>query len=152
MVNVLEQSKNAHLPFNSLYSDGNLTDAVIRQQIETLLIAGYETSATTISFTILMLAMHSNVQEQVFNELHSIYDSQHEQTTNEHMAKLDMLDRVIKETMRLFPPASIIGRTSSIDFSLSNCIIPKGATIAMSIFTMHRVITEFYLKKMIFFR
>lgn len=135
----MEQPKDAPLPFNSLHNDRNLTDAVIKQQIETLLIAGYETSAMTISFSILMLAMHSSVQEQVFKELHSIYDTQHGETTHQHMTELDILDRVIKETMRLFPPASMIGRTSAADFSLSNCIIPKGATIAMSIFTLHRV-------------
>lgn len=135
----METPKNAHLPFSSLYNDRNLTDVVIKQQIETLLIAGYETSAMTISFSILMLAMHSNVQEQVFKELHSIYDTQHEETTHLHMTELDILDRVIKETMRLFPPASMIGRTSTADFPLSNGIIPNGATIVMSIFTLHRV-------------
>lgn len=139
---VSENSENIHkkrnFPFTSLY-DENLSEVEVKQQIPTLLIAGYDTSAATISFVILMLAMHPDIQEQVFDELHSVFDTQNEDTTCEHLSRLNTLDRVIKETLRLFPPAPLIGRISTTDFPLPNCTIPKGATIAMSIFTMHRV-------------
>lgn len=123
----------------SLFIDANISDDVIKQQIATLIAAGYETSALTISYSILMLAMHPKIQEQVFDELHEIYDIQNEETTYEHLSKFDLLDRVIKETMRLFPAAPVIGRTSTIDFPLSDCIIPKGTTITIPIVTLHRV-------------
>lgn len=115
---------------------------MVKQQIEVLLIAGHETTASTIAFTTLMLAMHPHIQEHFFNELHSMYDTQNERTTYEHIQKLDMLDRVLKETMRLFPPFYLFSRTSTTDISLESCVIPKGVDVVMPIYTMHRVIWE----------
>lgn len=121
------------------YFAGKCSEQVVKWQIETILIAGSDTSALTVSFTILMLAMHPDIQDRLFDELHTIYDEQDEQTTYDHLQKLPLLDCCLKESMRLFPVASLIGRTASADIAVSNCTIPKGAVIALSIITLHRV-------------
>lgn len=112
---------------------------MVKQQFETLLMAGFETTASAISFAILMVAMHQEIQENAFNELRSVYDSQDEETTYEHIQKLHLLDRILKESMRIFPIAYLIGRTPTADIALSNCVIPKGIKITILIYTMHRV-------------
>lgn len=134
-----ENSFERRLSIIPLYFKGRLSEEMLKQQIETFLMAGYETTASTISYTILLLAMHPHIQEEVFHELLSAYDTQCEETTNEHINKLNLLDRVIKESMRLFPVGSIIERTSTADVPLKSCVLPKNTVILMSFFTMHRV-------------
>lgn len=126
-------------PLIPLYVKGELSEELVKQQIDVLLVAGHETTASTIAYAILMLAMHPNIQEQVFNELHSIYETQSQETNYEVMQKCELLDRVIKETMRLFPVVFAFLRTPTADIPLKSCVIPKGVTIAVPIYTLHRV-------------
>lgn len=86
-----------------------------------------------------MVAIHQDIQEQVFAELRSAYDSPDEETAYKHIQKMPLLDRILKESMRLFPVAYIIGRTPTADIPLKNCVIPKGIRVIISMFTMHRV-------------
>lgn len=121
------------------YFAGRCSEQVVKEQIETMLMAGSDTSALTVSFAILMLAMHTDIQDRLFEELQSLYDAQDEKTFYDKLGKLTYLDCCLKETMRLFPVASLIGRTPTIDIPVSNCTIPKGTIIALSIITLHRV-------------
>lgn len=100
--------------------------------------AGSETSALTLSYAILMLAMHQHVQDGLYDELRTVFDGQDEQASYEHLQRLTYLDRVIREVMRLFPSAPLISRCARADIPVSNCTIPKNAIIMMSIYNMHR--------------
>lgn len=124
----------------SLFFKRKLGEENVKQQIENFIIAGYDTTATTMSYTILLLAMHPDIQDQVFNELRTVYEAQDEETTYAHFRDLNLLDRVIKESMRLFPVAPSISRTAGCDIPVSNCVIPKDTFVLLSIYTMHRVI------------
>lgn len=52
-----------------LFYTGKFPDQLVKEQIETVLIAGNETSALTLSYTILLLAMHPDIQDQLYDEL-----------------------------------------------------------------------------------
>lgn len=80
-----------------LFSLGKFDEQTIKEQIETVLMAGSETSALTLSYVILMLAMHPDVQDRLYQELHSVFASQDEETSYEHLQQLTYLDRVLKE-------------------------------------------------------
>lgn len=103
-----------------LYYAGKFSEQLVKEQIETVLIAGNETSALTLSYTILLLAMHTEIQDRLYNELHSVkkskqffcshyliiqfyfyctkvYDTQDEHTTYEKIQQLPYLDMVLKE-------------------------------------------------------
>lgn len=121
-----------------LYYDGHFEERIVKEQIETVIIAGNETSALTISYVILLLAMHPDIQERLYDELRSVYETQTENTIYEHIQKLPYLDSVLKEGMRLFPVAPFIVRTVCADTQLSNCTVPKDAIIMMSLFNLHR--------------
>lgn len=131
--------KKPPLPILQLYLEGKLTEEMVKQQFETLLMAGFETTASAISFAILMVAMHEEIQEQAYKEICSVYDTPDEETTYDHIQKLHLLDRILRESMRLFPIAYLIGRTPTEDIQISNCVIPKGIKITILIYTMHRV-------------
>lgn len=137
--NVEKLSGGPQLPIIPLFVEGKLGEEMVKQQIEIILLAGHDTTATTAVHTILMLAIHPQIQEQLVDELHSVFDAQDEATTYEHMQKLHHLDRVIKETMRLFPVAPFIERTATADVPISNCILPKNSLIPLSFYTMHRI-------------
>lgn len=122
-----------------LFFSGHFSEQVVKEQIETVLIAGNETSALTLSYTILLLAMYPDIQERLYNELRSVYDTQDEETSYERVQKLTYLDLVLKESMRMFPVAPFIVRTATADTPVSSCIIPKGSIVMMSIFNMQRV-------------
>lgn len=131
-----------------LFFSGKFNAQIVKEQIETVLIAGNETSALTLSYTILLLAMYPEIQDKLYEELHSVYDTQDEYTTYEKVQQMPYLDMVLKEGMRMFPVAPFIVRTATADTPVSTCIIPKGAIIMMSIFNLQRVILLFIsLKK-----
>lgn len=83
--------------------------------------------------------MYPDIQEKVFEELRSVFESQDEEMSYEHIQKLPYLDRVIKEGMRVLPVVPFMMRTATADTQISNCVIPKEAFILMSIFNLHRV-------------
>lgn len=122
-----------------LYFTGKLDEKIIRDQVETIVIAGNETTALSLSYIILLLAMHPDIQDKVFNELHEIFDDQDEMIAYEHIQRMPYLDRVIKEGMRLLPVVPFIMRTARMDTPIGDCIIPKDAFILISIFNLHRV-------------
>lgn len=118
---------------------GKLDDKIIRDQIETIVIAGNETTALSLSYIILLLAMYPDAQEKLYDELHSVFDIQDEEVKYEHIQKLPYFDRVIKEGMRILPVVPFMMRTATADTPISTCTIPKDAFILMSIFNLHRV-------------
>lgn len=86
-----------------------------------------------------MLAMHQDVQEKVFEEVQNIdTEIEGDKVTDADLHKLQLLERVIKETMRLFPVLPIHGRYASEEIQLEKYTIPAGANIAISVFTAHR--------------
>lgn len=82
--------------------------------------------------------MHPEYQDRVFDELKSVCDSAFETVTYETICKMQYLEMVIKETMRLFPIAPILGRNCLADTKISSCTIPKGSLVAIIIYHMHR--------------
>lgn len=93
---------------------------VIADQIITILIGGSETSAITLSWTVLMLAMHQDVQQKVYEEIQSVFatDDRFEYVDHEALCKLNYIEQVIKETMRIYTIGPFIGRRTIGDIKL----------------------------------
>lgn len=103
-----------------------------------MIIAGNETSGLTISYAILMLAMHPDIQERAFEELKSLYDSPDEYSSYERIQQLTYLDCVLKEVMRMFPVAPFIVRCCIANTKLRTFTIPKDALVMVSLYNLHR--------------
>lgn len=88
-------------------------------ELTTTLIAGNETTALTISIVCLMLAMHPEIQEKVFQEIYENFSDKIIEASYEDLMKLNYLDMVIKETLRLYPSGPYIARTVTTDMELS---------------------------------
>lgn len=94
----------------------------ILQHIGIMLFAGNDTSAKTISFILLMLATHPDVQERCFQEIMQVCPGEDQPVSTEDIANLTYLDMVCKETMRLFPVAPIIARITTDDVKLNGML------------------------------
>lgn len=123
-----------------LYSKGMIDDKSIKDQVNLMIFAGNDTSGLTVSHALLLLAMHPAIQERVFDEIDRVYANTplDGPTTYEHITQLTYLEQVIRETLRLYPVAPYLLRYCKEDTQISKCIIPRGATVIVSLYTMHR--------------
>ena len=93
----------------------------LRDEMMTLLVAGQETSAILLAWTCAFLAHYPNVQAQALAGLKSPQPGGD---------GLQYLEAVILETMRLRPPAYIVGRCAAVDVALPGCELPAGVCAA----------------------
>ncbi|XP_055641213.1 probable cytochrome P450 313a4 [Toxorhynchites rutilus septentrionalis] len=118
-------------------SESNLlNDETMLDNINTFILASYDTTASTIAATLLMLAMHPDVQERAFQEINDTILS--DDIDYEHLSKLVYLEMVLKETMRLVPVTPAIGRVCEKETKVGEHMVPKGAQIIIPIHILHR--------------
>ncbi len=117
--------------------DGSrMTDRQVRDEVLTLFLAGHETTALTLTWTLYLLATHADIERRVAEEVRSVLGSR--LPTIEDMAKLPYTDLVLTESMRLYPPAWSVGREAVEPFDLRGYRIPAGAQLWMSQYVVHR--------------
>ncbi|KAG5671001.1 hypothetical protein PVAND_001226 [Polypedilum vanderplanki] len=121
-----------------LNNENMFTDQDIRDHVITVLSAGYETSATATAHCILFLAQHQNVQNKLVEEINEVFAADDE-ITLEALNKLQYMERVIKETLRVAPVGPVIFREAMQDFEIQEgLVIPKGTTFILNIYALHR--------------
>ncbi|MBV9624698.1 MAG: cytochrome P450 [Acidobacteria bacterium] len=117
--------------------DGSrLTDRQLRDEIMTFLLAGHETTALALSWTWHLLAEHRAVEEKLHRELGRVLGNRAAGSAD--VPALTYSERVIKESMRLYPPAWSLARTVTADLYMGGYRIPAGANVVMSQWIMHR--------------
>ncbi|XP_068914668.1 cytochrome P450 4C1-like isoform X2 [Tenebrio molitor] len=100
--------------------------------------AANETTALTTSAVLLVLGMYPNIQENVFEELDTIFEKSDKDITLGEVNKMDYLKRVIKETMRLLPAVPFILRTLDQDVQIDSRFYPRGSEIIISMPHVHQ--------------
>jgi cytochrome P450 len=105
--------------------DGNpMTDDELRDELMTLLVAGHETTATSLSWAVERLIRNPEVLERLREDLAAGSD--------------EYLDAVIKETLRMRPVLPVVVRDLQDDVQIGAYLMPKGTRLACSITLMHR--------------
>uniref|UniRef100_A0A182MMB4 Cytochrome P450 n=1 Tax=Anopheles culicifacies TaxID=139723 RepID=A0A182MMB4_9DIPT len=117
-----------------------LSTADIREEVDTFMFEGHDTTTSGISFTILQLAKHQDIQQKLYEEIDTVLgeDARSVVLTNALLQELKYLDLVIKESLRLIPPVPFIGRKLLEDMELNGTTIPAGTTVSLNIFCLHR--------------
>ncbi|CAL1688579.1 unnamed protein product [Lasius platythorax] len=129
-----------HILMEASYKN-KCTQEMIRDNMITTLIAATDTTAITITFVVLMLANFPDIQEKVYEELREIYGTKtpkYAPIKYEDLQHMNYLDRVIKETMRIFPAVPVIGRYLTEDTQMGDIILPKGSNVIIGLFILHR--------------
>jgi cytochrome P450 len=113
-----------------------LTEAEIRDETLSMLIAGHETTAHALTWTWYLLSQHPEVEQKLHAELDTTIPAQLPRT--EDLESLSYTRMVFSEAMRLYPPLWIIARRNPHAWSLGDYTIPAGSFIYMSQYLMHR--------------
>jgi cytochrome P450 len=113
-----------------------MSDEQLRDELVTLFLAGHETTAIVLSWTWHLLAQHPLVRDRLVAELFGELDRR--PATVADLPRLPYADAVLKEAIRLYPPAYVLGREAVADCEIGGWQIPAGATIYMSPWVIHR--------------
>lgn len=105
-------------------------------EIKILFIAGHETTANALTFTLQLLGSHLDVQQKVFEEILKV-ESESEDVV-EQLQKMTYINAVLNESMRLYPPAWITDRQNVDDDVLGKFTIKKNTLIGVSFYELHR--------------
>ncbi|XP_059162257.1 cytochrome P450 4d1-like isoform X2 [Physella acuta] len=116
-----------------------LSDRSLFSQVGGFLFAGFETTSMNLTWTLLMLAEHPEVQEKARQEVMSLLPDQSTPLTTKIVDNLIYLTCVIKESLRLFPPVSVVFRQALQDDYLGGYLIPAGTKVGVSIGALHRL-------------
>uniref|UniRef100_T1J573 Cytochrome P450 n=1 Tax=Strigamia maritima TaxID=126957 RepID=T1J573_STRMM len=117
----------------------NLSDSDIREEVDTFMIAGHDTTTVSISWTLFLLGHNQDIQIKVHKELDSIFgDDQSKHATIDDLKRMKYLDCVIKESQRLYPSVPILGREVKTDTIIDGKTVPSGAQILISPYFLHR--------------
>ncbi|XP_075986348.1 cytochrome P450 4V2-like [Anticarsia gemmatalis] len=114
------------------------SDEDIRQHLETFIIAGYDTTSTTLVYALKSIGTRPDVQKQIYEEIQQVFGESDRDVEKEDLPKLLYLEAVIKETIRLYPPVPVVGRTVHDDIKLKNYTLRKGSSIVGSIYGVNR--------------
>jgi len=115
---------------------GRMTDQQLRDEVMTLFLAGHETTANTLSWTWVLLARNPPARAALEAELDEVLAGR--APTLEDIPRLRYADQVIRESMRLFPPAWAIGREATTDTSIGGYPVPRGTSLWISQYVVHR--------------
>jgi cytochrome P450 len=117
--------------------DGSgMTDRQLRDEVLTFLLAGHETTAVSLSWTWYLLSQHPEVEQKLREELSQVLGGRTPQL--EDLPRLPYADKVVKESMRLYPPAWSLARTVAKEIGLAGYQLPVGSNVVMSPWILHR--------------
>jgi cytochrome P450 len=102
----------------------------------TFLAAGHETTAKALTWTLYLLARAPQWQDRVRAEINAVAGQG--ALTAEHLDRLPITRAVLKEAMRLYPPAPVLTRLTKEDMTLGDLSIKAGTIVVISIFAVHR--------------
>lgn len=123
-----------------------LTSDELRDEVLTMMLAGHETSAHSLAWTLGLLAKHTDIQERLREEILT-FNSQ--ELILENILGLTLLQNVIKESMRLYPAFPVLSRKAKEADTLGAYHIPKDTNVVIPIYVLQR--SEKYFKDPLIF-
>ncbi|XP_025262469.1 cytochrome P450 4C1-like isoform X1 [Camponotus floridanus] len=116
----------------------SLTDLDIREEVDSFMFAGHDTTATGIMFTLLLLAEHKDIQKRVRLEVDDVMQENGGKLNMRSLQNLSYLERCLKEALRLYPSVPTLTRYTGNDVKLQSYVVPAGTFVALNIYAVHR--------------
>ncbi|XP_050669484.1 cytochrome P450 4C1-like isoform X2 [Leptidea sinapis] len=108
----------------------------IKDEINVIILTGFETSTNLIIFVLLLVGTYPHVQQKIFEELEEVFGDSDRDVTKADLSKLVYIDAVLKETSRYVPVVPLIGRVSTEDVQLKNCVLKKGYVCILMLYAI----------------
>jgi cytochrome P450 len=118
-------------------SDSRLTEDELLGHVGVMFVAGHETSANALTWTLFLLSQHPQIMADLLDELDAVL--QGSPPSLDQLQSLPLLDRVVKESMRILSPVPWNGRVTSKPTVLSGHSLPEGTEVFVSIFQTHHM-------------
>ena len=115
---------------------GRMSDKQLRDEVITLLLAGHETTALALSWTWYLLYQHPEVEAKLLEELREKLGDR--APTIDDLPRLSYAEMVIKESMRLYPPAWGVSRETIKECEIGGYRVPAGTQLLIVLWAMHR--------------
>lgn len=115
---------------------GGMSDKQLRDEVMTLLLAGHETTALVLSFASYLLALHPRVEEELVAEIARVLGDR--PATAADLPSLTYAEAVIRESMRLYPPAWAIGREARSRCRIGGYDVEPGTQLWIAQWVLHR--------------
>ncbi|MBB5160420.1 cytochrome P450 [Mycobacterium sp. AZCC_0083] len=112
-----------------------LSDDEIRNELIVFLVAGHDTTATTLGYALWALGRHHELQRRVAAEVAELGDRD---LTPDDVPRLAYTVQVLHEALRLCPPAAAVGRMAMRDLAVGGYRIPRGTTLIAGVYAVHR--------------
>lgn len=142
---IIDQRRSGHAETEDLLSmllsarddsGAGMDSKQLRDEVMTLLLAGHETTATTLAWTFYLLAQNPRAESELLAELRAVTPGR--VPTYEDLPKLRFTEAVVRESLRLYPPAWAMGRQAVEDCAIGGYEVPRNTTIYMSQWVVHR--------------
>ena len=113
-----------------------MSDRQIHEECLSLFMAGVETTARAMCWVLHLLGQHPQIESEVHAEVDTVLGGR--PATHDDLADLPYLQRVVTETLRMYPPAWLLPRQAAVDLDLGHYRIPAGSNIFTSTYLLHR--------------
>ncbi|MCA1591344.1 MAG: cytochrome P450 [Acidobacteria bacterium] len=113
-----------------------MTDRQLRDEVMTLFLAGHETTALALTWAWHLLAWNAEAETKLHAELETVLGGR--TPTAGDMPRLPYCEWVVKESLRLYPPAYVVGREAVGDFEIGGYRVPAGAQVFMPTYVIQR--------------
>ncbi|CCD61789.1 Cytochrome P450 [Caenorhabditis elegans] len=111
----------------------------LRQEVDTFMFAGHDTTTTSVSWVCWNLAHHPDIQQNVYEEIVSVFgEDPNEDVTTEGIKKLEYTERMLKESKRICPTVPAVLRQLISDMEIGGVLIPAGANVAIAPMAIHK--------------
>ncbi|HYU91989.1 MAG TPA: cytochrome P450 [Actinomycetota bacterium] len=112
-----------------------MSDAQVRDEAMTLLLAGHETTSNALTWTWYLLSQHADVEAKLHAELDEVLGGR--LPTVADVPRLRLTEMVLTESMRILPPAWAIGRRALVDHHAGSYVVPAGSVVIVSPYLVH---------------
>jgi len=113
-----------------------LTRKQVRDEVVTMIVAGHETTAISLTWAFHLLCQNPGVEQRLDHELRVALGGRSPRV--EDLSRMEYVRMVLEEAMRLYPPVSIVARQAIAEAEVGGVVIPAKSVLVLSAYTTHR--------------